>query len=76
MKRTLSLRREALAELTPAELGGVVGGNYTSPNGLSCGVRDCVDGLTPGHVTTDVTEVTTLPSQLLTCGTCVGTMEC
>lgn len=43
MKRTLSLRREALAELTPADLTAVVGGQQAtaSPNN-SCPVKNCV----------------------------------
>jgi hypothetical protein len=43
VKRTLSLRRETLAELTPAELTGVVGGQAitASPNN-SCPVKNCV----------------------------------
>lgn len=69
MKRTLSLRREALSDLTPAELGGVVGG-YTSQNGISCDVRDCV-GVEMMALTPVVNRLTTIPSQLLTCYTCV-----
>ena len=69
MKRTLGLRREALADLTPGELGGVVAGNYTSPNGISCGVRDCVGEI---NVNTDLlNQVLTIPSQILTCYTCI-----
>ena len=36
MKRTLSLKCEALGVLDEAELGAVVGGDY-SGNGLTCG---------------------------------------
>ena len=43
MNRTLTLRREALADLTTAELGGVVGGRYTSPDGFTCVVRECAE---------------------------------
>ena len=40
-KRTLSLSRETLTELTVSELGGVAGGaGYDSL--LSCPVRDCL----------------------------------
>ena len=70
MKRTLSLRRETLADLTPAELGGVVAGNYTSPNGISCGVRDCVGEFELNAEL--VNQVLTIPSRLLTCYTCVA----
>jgi hypothetical protein len=41
--RTLSLRREALAELTPADLTQVVGGQQVTQNpGLTCPVRICL----------------------------------
>lgn len=40
MKRTLSLKRETLAELTSADLGSVVGGDLVS--GLTCPVLDCL----------------------------------
>lgn len=41
MRRTLSLKREALTELTPAELAGVAGAGYDA-SGLTCPVKDCV----------------------------------
>ena len=41
MKRTLSLKAEALTELTSGELSGVVGGN--TPD---CASRGCPTGLT------------------------------
>ena len=41
MKRTLTLKRESLAELTESDLGGVVGGQYTV-YGLSCPIGVCV----------------------------------
>ncbi len=41
MKRTLTLRRESLAELADAELHGVAGGQYTV-YGLSCPIGVCV----------------------------------
>ena len=75
-KRTLTLRREALNDLTPGELGGVVGGNYTSPDGISCGIRDCVGDVPAPNVTTVVTRLTTIPSQLLTCYSCVSFPGC
>lgn len=40
MKRTLSLRRETLAELTATDLTAVVGGAQLS--GPTCPVVDCV----------------------------------
>ncbi len=40
MQRTLRLRRESLAELTPGELGAVGGGDAVS--GLSCPVVGCL----------------------------------
>lgn len=41
MRRTLALKRESLAELTPAELAGVEGGAYqiSHPN-IVCVIRD------------------------------------
>ena len=39
MKRTLSLKREALTELSAAELGSVAGGAL--PSGLSCPIQTC-----------------------------------
>ncbi|HEX8003092.1 MAG TPA: hypothetical protein VF519_10405 [Mycobacteriales bacterium] len=44
MKRSLSLRREALSELTFAELGAVHGGAQTV-NGPTCPLVACVTGL-------------------------------
>ena len=40
MKRTLSLRREHLADLSPAELTSVAGA-AEAPSGLSCPLSDC-----------------------------------
>jgi hypothetical protein len=45
--RTLSLRREALTELTPADLTAVVGGVEATGNGLTCpGGTTCARQLT------------------------------
>ena len=41
MKRTLTLRRESLAELADSDLSGVAGGQYTV-YGLSCPIGVCV----------------------------------
>lgn len=45
MKRTLTLKREHLAELTAAELSGVAGAappDVTKPlSGFSCPIEDC-----------------------------------
>ena len=41
MKRTLTLKREHLAELADTELTGVVAGQYTQ-YGLSCPIGVCV----------------------------------
>ena len=65
MTRALSLRREALADLTPAELGGVAGGGYPTPGGSSWGVTECLAAGTVDHVLT-------VPSRLLTCYSCVA----
>ena len=46
MKRSLTLRRESLAELADSELGGVAGGQYTV-YGLSCPIGVCVNTLPP-----------------------------
>jgi hypothetical protein len=45
MKRTLSLKRETLAELTTGDLRSVVGAAV--PSGLTCPVLDCT-GITEG----------------------------
>ena len=42
MKRTLSLKREPLADLSVDEMATVVGG---ARSGLSCPVRDCVESV-------------------------------
>lgn len=42
MKRSLSLKRETLAELTSADLGSVVAGVLLS--GVTCPVLDCLSG--------------------------------
>lgn len=42
MKRTLSLRRETLAPLADGELLGIVGGEYSGGNGISCPVLACL----------------------------------
>lgn len=44
MKRNLKLKREALTELTSAELGGVAGG--VDPSIGSCPVKACVNEIT------------------------------
>lgn len=43
MKRTLTLKRETLTELTGADLSAVVG---AAASGLSCPLKDCVQRLT------------------------------
>jgi hypothetical protein len=48
MKRTLSLKRETLAELTTGDLQNVVGAAV--PSGLTCPVLDCT-GITTGGFT-------------------------
>lgn len=40
MKRTLTLRREALAEIATDDLASVVGGQELS--GLTCPLTDCI----------------------------------
>jgi hypothetical protein len=40
MKRTLSLKREALTELSADDLGAVAGGAL--PSGLSCPIQTCL----------------------------------
>ncbi|HEU0132258.1 MAG TPA: hypothetical protein VFQ85_14815 [Mycobacteriales bacterium] len=49
MKRTLTLKREPLAELVSTELTSVVGAGQLS--GLTCPVYDCVSE----HQTCDIT---------------------
>jgi hypothetical protein len=44
MKRTLSLKRETLAELDPAELVQVAGGDMNTGNGYTCPLVDCYLG--------------------------------
>ena len=41
MKRTLNLKRETLAELTPGDLLTVVGGAAQTNNGFTCPVVRC-----------------------------------
>jgi hypothetical protein len=36
LRRTLTLKREVLQELSPAELTGLAGAGTTQPTGLSC----------------------------------------
>lgn len=43
MKRSLSLHRETLAELTIADLGEVVGA--AAPSGPTCPIFDCLSDL-------------------------------
>lgn len=43
MKRSLALRREAVAELTSADRRAVVAG--AAPSGLTCPVYDCLSDL-------------------------------
>lgn len=40
MKRTLTLRRDTLTELTPSDLGSVVGAAL--PSALSCPIQTCL----------------------------------
>ena len=63
MKRTLSLRREALTDLTPRELGGVAGGQYSAEGAVSCAATECL-----AMLTTD--QVLTIVSRNISCGTC------
>ncbi len=42
MKRSLSLEREALADLAIDDLAEVAGGNVQTRDGLSCPVRWCL----------------------------------
>ena len=42
MKRSLSLKREPLAELTSTDLGSVVAGAVVS--GVTCPYQDCLSG--------------------------------
>ncbi|MDQ1713428.1 MAG: hypothetical protein QOE45_2878 [Frankiaceae bacterium] len=44
MKRTLSLKRETLAELNPAELTQVAGGQAATGNGHTCPIVQCYLG--------------------------------
>jgi hypothetical protein len=41
MKRTLSIKRETLAELSPAELVQVAGADAMTGNGPTCPLLDC-----------------------------------
>jgi hypothetical protein len=51
MKRTLSLRRETLSDLTAAELGSVAGGaNHTIPS------PECVTEILRQDLTREVTQ--------------------
>lgn len=43
MKRTLSLSREALAELTADDLGAVVGGQGPTGGGDTCPLIECLN---------------------------------
>ncbi|HEV2891202.1 MAG TPA: hypothetical protein VGX28_12575 [Frankiaceae bacterium] len=42
MTRTLTLRRESLADLTRDELAGVAGGAAITVQGLTCRLEDCL----------------------------------
>lgn len=42
MRRTLSLRRESLAELSSDDLAAVAGGNQYSGDALTCPVLRCL----------------------------------
>ena len=44
MKRTLSLKRESLAELAAADLSAVNGAGYAA-SGATCPLDDCFDDL-------------------------------
>lgn len=46
MNRTLSLKREALTEITSAELGSVVAGLV--PSGITCPATDCLTDMVCG----------------------------
>ncbi|HEV2891194.1 MAG TPA: hypothetical protein VGX28_12535 [Frankiaceae bacterium] len=52
MKRSLSLRREALSELTFDELGHVAGGAATG-QGATCPLKYCVTGVVSNGCATD-----------------------
>lgn len=41
MKRTLSLKRETLTDLTPHELTTVIGGNNITGSGTTCPLLQC-----------------------------------
>lgn len=50
MKRTLSLKREALAELSEDDLVDVAGAaanQYSGTNGISCPIRACANFTLP-----------------------------
>ena len=70
MKRTLSLRREALNDLTPGELGGVVGGRYTSPDGFTCVIRECAESRFT-DLPTIVSEISDIVSYGVSCTGCI-----
>ena len=52
MKRTLTLKRDVLQELTAAELGSVAGGNtaYSCLDYISCFIHQCVLTLNGGCI--------------------------
>ena len=64
MKRTLRLRRESLAELTPAELGGVAGGQELS---LSCPAIRCLPSVRDHCVAIDLSILTNPPTMPQNC---------
>ena len=61
MKRTLSLKREQLTELTPGELAGVTGAAYDA-SGLTCPVKDCLVGLSDAISCLDSCAITCICS--------------
>lgn len=50
MNRSLTLRRETLAELADADLSAVAGGHQYSA-GLTCPLLRCLNGFTQDHGT-------------------------
>lgn len=52
MRRSLSLKRETLTELTSDDLAGVVGAR-NAPSGATCPVRDCVTAISDAHTCID-----------------------
>ncbi|HEU0132273.1 MAG TPA: hypothetical protein VFQ85_14890 [Mycobacteriales bacterium] len=59
MKRTLSLRRETLAELATNDLAAVAGGALS---GLTCPLTDCLDQHRPSYEYTCLDCLTRSPA--------------